>query len=261
MKSNETIPRAQKQRAQTVDKAMLVLNAVADSDDPLSLTALVGKTGLEKTTTHRLARSLADGGVLRFDSDSRTYSLGWRLIELGALASRRTSVLLVATPHLIKLRDKTGETVHLGAYNDGAVVYLAQESSDAAVIIRARVGQRRPLHATAMGKVLLAFGPESWLAELLQRGELEVFTDNTISEEGTLRRELRRIRELGYAIDDEEMSSGIRCVAAPVMDSAGRSVAAISVTFPAYRVSLNDLEHLSTDVCAVARAVSTDLVS
>lgn len=259
MTNPENLTRAQKQRAQTVEKAMQVLNAVAESDDPLSLTALVTETGLEKTTTHRLARSLAHGGLLRFDSEARTYSLGWRLIELGDLAARRTNALSVADPYLAKLRDKTGETIHLGSYDKGEVVYLAQKGSSAAVVIRARVGERRPLHCTAMGKVLLAFGPDEWLLRLLQEGELPAYTENTIREEGELQAHLARVRRLGFAVDDEEMTPGIRCVAAPILDFTGRAVAAISVTGPAFRISRSELERLSSEVCSTARLISSEL--
>lgn len=260
MSHQNTTTRAKKQRAQTVDKALRVLDAVAESEKPMNLTSLVTETGFEKTTTHRLARSLADGGLLRFDPESRCYALGWRLIELGELASQRTKALSVADPHLNRLRDETGETIHLGAYDDnGQVVYLAQKSSSAAVVVRARIGQRRPLHATAMGKVLLAFGPDEWLLRLLKEPEIEAFTANTITEKEDLQAHLRRIHRLGFAIDDEEMTQGIRCVAAPVLDYAGRAVAAISVTGPTFRVSRSDLDRLTAQVVSAAAMISSEL--
>ncbi len=248
----------QRQRAQTVDKALHVLDAVAESEEPISLTALVAETGLEKTTTHRLARSLADGGLLRFDPETRSYTLGWRLIELGALASQRTKALNVADRYLNKLRDETGETIHLGAYDNGEVVYLAQHSSSAAVVVRARVGQRRPLHSTAMGKALLAFGPDDWLVRYLKE-PLAAYTENTIREKEELQEHLRRVRRVGFAVDDEEMSEGIRCVAAPILDHTGLAVAAISATGPAFRVSRGELDRLTAEVTSAARMVSSEL--
>ncbi len=259
MSQNDSKTRAQKQRAQTVDKALRVLDAVAESEEPMSLTTLVSETGFEKTTTHRLARSLADGGLLRFDPDSRCYTLGWRLIELGELASHRTKAMNVADSHLNRLRDETGETIHLGAYDNGQVVYLAQKSSSAAVVVRARIGQRRPLHATAMGKILLAFGPDEWLLRLLEEPELEAYTPNTIAEKEDLQTHLRRIRRLGFAVDDEEMTQGIRCVAAPILDYTGLAVAAISVTGPAFRISRSDLDRLTAQVTSTAGAISSEL--
>ena len=259
MSKEEPTSRGQKQRAQTVDKALLVLDAVADSDEPVSLTTLVAETRLEKTTTHRLARSLADGGLLRFDPESRNYTLGWRLIELGALASQRNQALSVADPYLNKLRDETGETIHLGAYDNGEIVYLAQKSSSAAVVVRARIGQRRPLHSTAMGKALLAFGPDNWLMSLLAQPKLEAFTENTIRDKEELQAHLHRIQRSGFAIDDEEMTQGIRCVAAPIMDYKGLAVAAISATGPAFRVSRGELDRLTVAVSEAARAISSEL--
>ncbi|XOV86449.1 MAG: IclR family transcriptional regulator [Pseudomonadota bacterium] len=259
MAQQESIPRAQKQRAQTVDKALHVLDAVAESEEPITLTELVAETGLEKTTTHRLARSLADGGLLRFDPETRSYTLGWRLIELGALAAQRTRALSVADQYLNQLRDDTGETIHLGAYDNGEVVYLAQKSSSAAVVVRARIGQRRPLHSTAMGKVLLAFGPDEWLFKLLKEPELKAYTENTIRDKEELQAHLRRVRRVGFAVDDEEMTQGIRCVAAPIMDYTGLAVAAISVTGPAFRVSRGELDRLTTQVSAASQDISSEL--
>lgn len=259
MAQQESIPRTQKQRAQTVDKALHVLDAVAESEEPITLTELVAETGLEKTTTHRLARSLADGGLLRFDPETRSYTLGWRLIELGALAAQRTRALSVADQFLNQLRDDTGETIHLGAYDNGEVVYLAQKSSSAAVVVRARIGQRRPLHSTAMGKVLLAFGPDEWLFKLLQEPELMAYTENTIRDKEELQAHLRRVRRVGFAVDDEEMTQGIRCVAAPIMDYTGLAVAAISVTGPAFRVSRGELDRLTAKVSAASQDISSEL--
>lgn len=259
MSQGEATARGQKQRAQTVDKALLVLDAVAESDEPVSLTTLVSVTRLEKTTTHRLARSLVDGGLLRFDPEARSYTLGWRLIELGALASQRNQAISVADPYLNKLRDDTGETIHLGAYDNGEVVYLSQKSSSAAVVVRARIGQRRPMHSTAMGKALLAFGPDKWLMELLAASKLEAFTENTIRDKEELQAHIRRIQRSGFAIDDEEMTPGIRCVAAPIMDYKGLAVAAISATGPAFRVSRGQLDQLTAAVSEAATAISKEL--
>ena len=259
MSQQESVPGKQKQRAQTVVKALHVLDAVAESEEPINLTALVAETGLEKTSVHRLARSLAEGGLLRFDQGSRSYSLGWRLIELGALASQRTKALSVADQYLNSLRDETGETIHLGAYDKGEIVYLAQKASSAPVVVRARVGQRRPMHSTAMGKVLLAFGPEDWLLQLLRGPDLEAYTENTIRDKEELQAHLQRVRRVGFAIDDEEMTPGIRCVATPIMDYTGLAVAAISVTGPAFRISRGGLDRLTAEVLAASNSISSDL--
>ena len=258
---SEQQPRLQdrKQRAQTVEKALQVLNAVAQAEQPLTLGALGSESGLEKTTTHRLATSLARGGILRFDPVARTYSLGWKLIELGALAARRTNVISAAEPHLAALRDETSETVHLGGYDDGEVVYLAQKASTESVVIRARVGQRRPVHCTAMGKTLLAFGPREWLEDLIAGGRLEAMTPNTITEKDELVDHLTRVRRLGYSVDDEEVTQGIRCVSVPVRDHTGLAVASISVSGPAFRIPRERLDQLAQQVRRTANAVSAEL--
>ena len=223
-------------RSQTVEKALQLLAVVADGSEPMSLVALSRAANLDKTTTHRLATSLTRFGLLRFDPNERSYSLGMRLVELGQRAIGQLSLPTLARPHLEAVAELSNEVANLGIYDEGRVVFVDQVQSPQPVVIRARVGTRVPVHCTSSGKVLLAMGPEAWLQRALDDG-LVPYTPNTIAAPDELKEHLGRIRRLGHALDDEEHRLGIRCVAAPIRDHTGLAVASISIAGPAFRLS------------------------
>lgn len=245
-------------RSLTVEKALQLLAVVAEQDEPVPLLALSRAANLDKTTTHRLATSLARFGLLRFDATARAYSLGLRLVDLGHRAIAQLSLPREARPYLERLGALSGEAANLGVYDDAQVVFVDQVPSPQPVVIRARVGSRVPVHCTAMGKVLLAFGPPQWLERELA-GPPAALTPNTITDPDEYREHLARVRRLGYALDDEEHRLGVRCVAAPVRDYSGQAVAAISITGPAFRLSRERIAELIEPVKAAAAELSERL--
>jgi IclR family acetate operon transcriptional repressor len=245
--------------AQTVEKAMRVLLAVADQTEPISLVALSRAAGLEKTATHRMATSLVRYGMLHYDPETRAYSLGLRLVDLGQRALARVDVVHHARPHLERLGELSGEAVHLGVFEEGQVVFVGQVTSPQPVVIRARVGSRVPAHCTAMGKVLLAFGPPSRMEQVRERHGLPQLTPNTITDPDDVAEHLARVRRLGYALDDEEHRVGVRCVGAPVLDDFGAALAAISITGPAFRFSRTQIDTLVEPLLAASVDLSAAL--
>ena len=246
-------------RSLTVEKALQVLRAVAEQPGPLSLVALSRAAKLDKTTTHRLATSLARHELLRFDPISRTYALGLGLVDLGNRAIAQLSLPREARPYLEELGEVTREAVNLGVWDDGSVVYVDQVPSPEPVVIRARIGTRVPAYCTSMGKVLLAFGPPAWKAQVLSVSELPALTPNTITQPEELAEHLARVRRLGYALDDEEHRLGVRCVAAPICNFTGSAVAAISIAGPGFRLSRDRLTELVGPLTEATRALSAVL--
>lgn len=230
-------------RSLTVEKALQLLDTVAEQGSPIPLVALSRAAGLDKTTTHRLATSLARYGLLRFDPTARTYSLGLRLVDLGHRAIGQLSIGREARPYLEQLGAVSGEAVNLGIFDEGQVVFIEQVPSPQPVVIRARVGSRIPAHCTAVGKVLLAFGHADRRDQVLAGG-LPALTPNTMSEPAEFLEHLARVRRVEYALDDEEHRLGVRCVAAPVRDYTGLATAAISISGPAFRLSRERLNQL-----------------
>lgn len=245
--------------SQTVEKALRVLQVIAEQDEPLSLGSLSRASGIEKTTAHRLMTSLVRFGLLRFDMRTRTYSLGLRLVELGHRALAQMDVVREAKPYLQRLGALSGEAVHLGIFEDGEVVFVAQVPSPHPVVIRASVGSRIPAHCTAAGKALLAFGAPVRTAQVVERRGLPALTPNTITTPDEFVEHLARIRRLGYALDDEEHRVGVRCVAAPVLNSLGEAIAAMSISGPAFRLSRERIDELVAPLLEASDALSVAL--
>jgi IclR family acetate operon transcriptional repressor len=231
-----------------VDRALDVLEALARRPGPTGVSELAATTGLPFGTAHRLLRALVARGYARQDADRR-YALGAALLRLGEAAHR--TLAAGARPHLASLVELSGETANLAVREGDRVVYLAQVPSPRTLRMFAEVGRAVHAHSTAVGKVLLAALPAEEVAGILARQGLPRRTDTTITDEGALRSELDRVRAAGYALDDGEEETGVRCLAVPVSDG-GAVVAAVSVSGPADRLSEQTLESLLPAVRRVA---------
>ena len=213
-------------------KAVTVLWAFSVDDYELSLAALVERTGLPKSTARRVAGDLVHYQLL--DKTRLGYRPSRRLFELGMRASVERSLIELAMPLLQDLYERTHEIVHLGVREGHEVVYIAKIGGRRQANIPSRTGGRMPLYCTAIGKVLLAFGGEALRQEVLA-DSLGPRTPYTIVAPGRLSQHLDAVLETGVAYEREESTLGIQCVAAPVLDSAHRPLAAISITGPVGR--------------------------
>ena len=233
-----------------LERAVALLDAFAADDHELGLAELVRRTGLPKSTAHRMLGELV---ALRLvERTAGGYRLGGRLFELGMRASVERGLMEVAIPYLEDLYERTHETVHLGVREGTEVVYIAKIGGHRQAPAPSRVGGRMPLSCTAIGKVLLAFGPDDVVGEVLAAG-LPRRTPRSIVAPGVLRRQLGTIRARGVAYEHEESTVGLNCVAAPVMDAADEVVAAVSVAGPVTRFRA---ESAATAVRAAAAGVA-----
>ncbi|GAB2855946.1 IclR family transcriptional regulator [Actinocorallia aurea] len=209
------------QRTQSVDRALAVLRAFRDGGPTLGVSDLARRLELTTSTAHRLARSLTTAGFLEQDAAGARYRLGPTVAELGQLSFHQRG-LHRAGPELAALGRATSATVDLALHSEREVLILVGDS----VRPDTGLGLRRPLHSTALGKVLLAWSPPSDLAEL---GPLPALTDRTIVDPAELREELAQVREDGYAVNDGESQAGVRTLAVPVLDRAGHARYALAV--------------------------------
>ena len=241
--------------SQSLSRALRILTRLGDGEQ--SLDDLAGELGVHKTTVLRLLRTMEADGFVRHDAGHR-YSLGARLFALADAAGEQYVVRRVAAPHLRELNRKTGQTVHLAAYENGQVLYIDKLDSVHAVRMYSQVGVPAMLHCTAVGKVLLAALPEGQRATVLAGLNYHRYTDRTITEPDRLRAELDRIREQGWAQDHAEHESFINCVGAPVTDGTGRVVAAVSISVPDVLLSHDQVLALLPDLLTTAAAISND---
>lgn len=212
----------------SVTARALALVAAFDRDHPtLTLTELSRRTGLALATTHRLARELEAWGALDRDAAGR-YGVGTRLWETGLLAPIHARLREVALPTLLELRGRVGEGVQLAALVGREAMYVERLPAQASAALASRVGARLPLHATGVGKALLAFQDETFVAAVLGR-PLAAYGPRTITSAERLRHELRTIRREGYATSAEEYRRGTCSVAVPVATGGRPAVAAVGV--------------------------------
>jgi DNA-binding IclR family transcriptional regulator len=245
-------------RLSSVTSALLVMKAFSAEEAEIGISSLAKRLGLAKSTVHRLAVTLASEGFLEQNPDNGRYRLGLSLFTLGALARRRMDVSNVSRPLLGVLRDKTQEAATLAILSRTSIMYLHNLESGQAIGIRAYIGDLKPAHCTAEGRVLLAYSTPPVVAEVLKEG-LAARTAKTIVDTDGFMRALEEVRAAGYAIDDEESEAGLRCIAAPVRDISGKVIAAVGLAGPTQRLTKKDLRALAPDVAATAEAVSVRL--
>lgn len=250
-------------RSASLRRALDVLFAVAHGCErgaPHTITGLAAATDINRSTIFRLLQPLIDARLIDYDDTTGTYCLGPQTAHLGQIYLAHSDVHELAEPVLRQLVDKTQETAHLGIRDGLDVVYVNKVESPLSVRTVSRVGSRQPLYCTAMGKVLLAFAGAEALDEACARG-LEARTAHTICEAPVLGQTLQAVRAEGYAVDDQENENDIRCVAAPVIDHLGTVIAAISVSGPSSRMTIERIHDLSALVKESAAEVSRKLAA
>lgn len=239
-------------------RALTILEALADNSYGLTLTEVAERTSITKTTAHRCLQDLLKHHYVRRDDTSKRYFLGYRVLGIASALLDDLDVRVVARPHLERLMAALEETVHLVQLDGTEIVYIDKVDCPHPVMLVSKVGKRRPLHCTGVGKTILAFSPEELLTRVLEGPGLRRYTATTITDPAELRRELKRIRAQGYALDNGEHREGIACVAAPVFDVHGAITAAVSVAGPNFRFPLAHAEAQAPLVLGVCRAISRD---
>lgn len=223
---------------QSVDRAIDLLELLADAGGESTLSELAGRTALPLPTIHRLMRTLLARGYVR-QLPSRRYTLGPRLIRLGDAASRQFGA--DARPFLARLADQLGESANLAIIDRDMAVYVAQASSTRSMRMFTEVGRRVFTHSTGVGKAILAQLPDPAVQDIVTRAGMPAATAKSIDAVPELLAELDRIRERGYAVDDGEQEIGVRCFAVPVLGAP--TPTALSISGPDARVTLEFGDH------------------
>lgn len=239
---------------QSLERAFLLLELMAEDGGEVALSRLAVDSGLPLSTIHRLVRTLVARGYVR-QLPSRRYVLGPRLIHLGESSSRTLGTW--AQPHLTALVDAFGETANLAMLDGDRVVYVAQVPSRHSMRMFTEVGRRVHLHCTGVGKALLSQLPPETARELLVRGGMPRRTPLTVTDPDELLARLPEIAAQGYALDDGEQETGVRCVAVPV--PGGPLATAISISGPEGRVAMETVPEVVHLLQTTAAALATEL--
>jgi len=244
---------------QGLDRVVAILDLLGASDNSLSLAEICQRMGLHKSTAHRALMALERTGMIERAPASR-YRLGLKLYDMGNRAVEQIDLRSRVHPHLRKLALRVGETVHLGVLHRTRVVYIDKiEPINRRVCISSRTGTSNPVYSTSLGKAILAYMPAEEVAKVVSKIQFTGFTSKTLTSAEELLEALERVRRRGYAVDDEEMEIGTRCVGAPILDGTSRPIAAVSVSGSATRLAAHCVPAIAQHVVRCSQEISSAL--
>jgi DNA-binding IclR family transcriptional regulator len=234
-----------------LSKVFTVIETVIGSQGRgVTYSEIIRDSELPRSTVHRLLKGLVELGYLNFDPATKRYCGSMRFAALGAEVTANFTLRDHIHPYLLELHQDTEHTANFGILDDTRGIFLDKvESRDYGIKLFSEIGRPFPLYCTGLGKILLACSPSDTFERMI-RQPLKAETERTITDPDDLRRELALSAERGYAVDNEEITRGIICVAAPVFDFDRKLRGAISLTFPAY---LNDDRGLEPEIAAITR--------
>lgn len=219
-------------QVRALDRALDILDTFSLAEPELTLTEIAARVSLAKSTATRLLAVLEERGYVERSATTDRYRIGVRAFEIGNIYIQTTTVEIEAQPFLRRLAAACNQTANLGVLSRAEVVHIAVVEPDRPIRFSTAIGQREHAYCTGLGKALLAELAEEHLAAHLPAEGLVARTPRTLTTLDTLRADLARTREQGFALDDEESYAGLRCVAVPIHDARGQTVASISVSGP-----------------------------
>jgi IclR family transcriptional regulator, acetate operon repressor len=238
---------------QSVQRAFELLEIMAGAGTPIAFGDLAARAELPQPTIHRLVRTLLNMGYVR-QLPNRYYALGPKLIRLGESAARLIGAW--SRPHLVGLVERTGESANMAVMDNDMAVYVAQVPSPHSMRMFTEVGRRVHLHSTGVGKALLMQLPDDAVLAVLERTGMPTSSKNTLATAAALMRDLEVSRSRGYAIDEGEQETGVRCFAVPVPDAP--TLTAISISGPESRLTLKSATKVTPQLKQVARDLASE---
>ncbi|MDW7644310.1 MAG: IclR family transcriptional regulator [Desulfuromonadales bacterium] len=220
---------------QAVSHALDLLEQFHGDVDELGVTELSKRLKLHKNNVFRLLATLESRGYIEQNKATENYRLGLNALELGQTFIKQMGLLRQAKPILEDIVNDCNETAYVAIFKEGYIVYLDVVETNLTVRVVSRVGSRLPAHCTASGKVHLAYMSDEEIDSILPNSELKGYTPTTYTDREVLKKDLKKIAEQGYAIDNEELDPGVRCLAAPIRDYTRRIVGAVSISGPSMR--------------------------
>ena len=226
---------AQSTSVQALDRALGLLEILADNDG-LTLTDLAQRAEMAPSTAHRLLTTLQNRRFVELDEERGRWVVGVQAFRVGNGFVRNRKLVTLGRNIMRGLMEQCGETVNLGIVDEGEVVFVSQFESHAPMRAFFRPGKRGPIHASGIGKALMSTWSKEQVHQVLKSKGLKQYTDNTITDQKALFSELRKVRERGWSVDDQEHTLGMRCVAAPIFNEYSEAAAGISISGPSVRL-------------------------
>lgn len=242
---------------QSVDRAITVMELLS-SQGWSGVTEVANELDIHKSTAYRLLATLRDRGLVEQDSATEKYRLGFGMVLLASTVTADLDIVRYARPVCERLSDETEETVTVTALEDDEAVIIHQSISTSSMMAVDWSGWHTPLHASAAGKVLLAYMPEKKRKHILQK-PLETLTENTVTDQATLTEQLQEIQDTGYGCIVEELEVGMNAVGAPIWDANGSVIAAVAVSGPVFRLPEESVPEMGELVRKAAAEISRSL--
>jgi IclR family acetate operon transcriptional repressor len=244
---------------QSLDRGLIILEAVANSTSPVSLSELTGVLGIDRSSVFRLANTLKRRGFLAYPAGRKDYILGPALWRLSHHYDWGTMLIRVSREQLKQLASQTNETAHLAVREGKQALFIDHATANHVIAVSGQTGELVPLYCTAHGKALLTDLNQQELISLFGNGPLRAYTKQTIVTLPQLAKACAQIRAQGYSSDDGELQEGVRCVAAPIRGESGIVVGSIGISAPAIRFPKERYQVCSEQVRAVAEEISARL--
>lgn len=242
----------------SVNNALRILKSFSIFEPTKKVSELAEELGVAKSTVSRLLTTLANEGFVVKDERNRGYRLGLSVVTLGGIVTSHLEIHKEAAPVLFKLVNDTGETSHLSILDELDTIYIHKEECSHPAGILTHLGRRNPSYCTSSGKVLLAFHDSDIVDKVIERG-LVPYTETTITNPNKLKKEIETIRQQGYAVSTQELTPGIRSVAAPIRNYTGKVISAITVVGPIQRMKNGKISNIANKVMRAGKEASERL--
>lgn len=242
----------------SVLKVFGILQALGEQKE-IGVTELSQRIMMSKSTVYRFLQTMKTLGYVKQEGETDKYTLSLKLFELGGKALGYQDLIQIADVQMHRLGKLTKETLHLGTLDENSVVYLHKIDSEYNLRMYSRIGRRCPLYSTGLGKVMMAWLPEEEVRNMLANVTFERFTEHTLANIDEVLAELVRVRELGYAEDNEENEHGLRCFAVPIYNRMGRIITGLSLSLPIVRFEEGKRAELISLLHEAAGQISAEL--
>ncbi|MET3289202.1 UNVERIFIED_CONTAM: DNA-binding IclR family transcriptional regulator [Brevibacillus sp. OAP136] len=245
-------------RYSSLENALRLLNVFSMDEPELGITEMADKLGIANSTVYRLVSTLMSEGFIAKDRQTNLYRLGTSVLALGHYVQSNLPLCKAALSGLTALVQQTNETAHIGILKGDDIIYISKVECSHPVRLLSHVGKRNPCHCTSSGQVLMAYQSPQKVDEYLQKS-LTTYSSKTITDPEALRRLFHKIKQQGYALSVEELHTGVTSIAAPITDSKGKIVAAVTIAGPIQRMNHNTIPGLIKMVVQTGKEISKRL--
>ena len=249
----------QRKTIKSVIKAFDVIDHLTLSNVELGVTEISQALNYGVSATYHLLNTLRECNIIEQNTITKKFKLSIKLWKIGMIAYEQNDISLILRPYLRNLKELTGETSNLTILDNNEIVYIAQEESNNLLKMFTQIGATAPLHCTGSGKILLAHQSEAKRKHILDRIELTKFTNKTITTRENLEIELKRIRDQGYGLDDEERELGVSCIGAPIFGPNDDIIACISISGPQSRFLEENIDKWIKIILEISKDATNDI--